>query len=269
MGNSEIYLEYIRTASVAPRKEGAQPLWRELCDLTQPVGLDIQNCVQSGAAARCDRPNRRAAFSQKFFAPTDLAIQAKVSSPAFIAPPQKINPLLRFFIWIADKAAGKKLLPPRLLAWAPKVALASGILEAAATKPEGRLTPRLLKLLRLQVSFSASCAFCYDMNSVDYASAGLTAAEVQALQRLTVPQKIRSLSAAERAALQFAREVTATPIAVTAKTVVALRSHFSEREYLLIAATCAQVNYWARFMQGLGVPPAGFSDHCASTPLSF
>jgi len=189
-----------------------------------------------------------------------------VNSPAFIAPPQKINPLLRIFIWIADKVAGKKLLPPRLLAWAPKVAIASGILEAAATKPEGRLTPRLLKLLRLQVSFSASCAFCFDMNAVDYEQAGLTTAEVQALQKLTSPQKIRSLSATERAALQFAIEVTATPIAVRAETAAELRSHFSEREYLLIAATCAQVNYWARLMQGLGVPPAGFSDRCTSTP---
>ena len=152
------------------------------------------------------------------------------------------------------------------MAWAPKVALASGILEAAATKSEGKLTPRLLKLLRLQVSFSASCAFCHDMNAVDYEQAGLTTAEVQALQKLTSPQKIRSLSAAECAALRLAREITATPIAVRAKTAAEVRSHFSDREYLLIAATCAQVNYWARLMQGLGVPPAGFSVECNSSP---
>lgn len=193
-----------------------------------------------------------------------------MSSPAFIDEPRKINLILRFFIWIADKAAGKRLLASRLLAWAPKIAVASGILEAAATKPEGRLTPRLLKLLRLQVSFSASCAFCYDMNAGQYEQAGLTAAEVDGLQRLTAPQKIRSLSAPERAALQYAREVTATPIALRERTAAELRSHFSDREYLLIAATCAQVNYWARLMQGLGVPPAGFSAECnSSTPLSF
>ena len=153
------------------------------------------------------------------------------------------------------------------MAWAPKVALASGILEAAATKPEGKLTTRLLKLIRLQVSFNASCAFCYDMNVVDYEKAGLTTAEVEALQRKTAPQKISSLSPAEQAALQLAREVTATPIAVQSQTAAAVLAHFNEREYLLIAATCAQVNYWARLMQGLGVPPVGFSESCNLSPL--
>ena len=29
-----------------------------------------------------------------------------------------------------------------------------------------------------------------------------------------------------------------------------------------IASTSAQVNYWTRLIQALGVPPAGFSDKC-------
>lgn len=190
-----------------------------------------------------------------------------MTEPAYIAPPSRLPWYLRPFLWLGDKVAGKKLLPGRLLAWAPRVAFASGILETAAVKAEGNLTARILKLLRLQVSLSASCAFCFDMNAAGYDQAGLTPAEIQALQKLTPPQKIRSLSPAERAAIQFAREVTATPIAMRAKTAEELRAHFSEREYLLIAATCAQVNYWARFMQGLGVPPAGFSKECNSSPL--
>lgn len=189
-----------------------------------------------------------------------------LTEPAYIAPPSRLPWYLRPFLWLGDILAGKKLLPGRLLAWAPRVAFASGILEAAAVKAEGNLTARILKLVRLQVSLSTSCAFCFDMNAAGYDQAGLTPAEIQALQKLTPPQKIRSLSLAERAALQFAREVTATPIALSAETAEELRAHFSEREYLLIAATCAQVNYWARFMQGLGVPPAGFSKECNSSP---
>lgn len=148
------------------------------------------------------------------------------------------------------------------MAWSPKLLLASGMLEAAATRPEGRLTPRLLKLLRLQVSLRASCAFCFDMNAAEYEAAGVTTAELAALQKLTAPQKVRTFSAAEQAALQFALEITATPIAVQPQTAHELRRHFSEREYLLIAATCAQVNYWARLAQGLGVPPEGFALSC-------
>ena len=152
------------------------------------------------------------------------------------------------------------------MAWAPRVAFSSGILEAAAIKPEGNLTQRLLKLVRLQVSLEASCAFCFDMNAAEYLKAGLTSAEIAALQRQHNPRQIRTLSVAERLALTYACEITATPIAVSEKTINGLKTHSSEREILLLAAVVAQVNYWARFMQGLGVPPAGFSPECVLLP---
>jgi alkylhydroperoxidase family enzyme len=41
-----------------------------------------------------------------------------------------------------------------------------------------------------------------------------------------------------------------------------LKQHFTEREIVILASTAAQVNYWARLIQALGIPPAGFSDHC-------
>ena len=30
----------------------------------------------------------------------------------------------------------------------------------------------------------------------------------------------------------------------------------------ILATTAAQVNYWARVIQALGVPPVGFTDSC-------
>ena len=42
---------------------------------------------------------------------------------------------------------------------------------------------------------------------------------------------------------------------------------FSERELVVLASTIAQVNFWARLVQGLGVPPAGFSDSCSTLHL--
>ena len=41
-----------------------------------------------------------------------------------------------------------------------------------------------------------------------------------------------------------------------------IKLNFTEREIVIIASTAAQVNYWARLIQALGVPPAGFSDKC-------
>ncbi len=49
---------------------------------------------------------------------------------AFIAPPEKIPFYLKIGIWISRKITGRDLLPARLLAWYPKIAVGSGILEA-------------------------------------------------------------------------------------------------------------------------------------------
>ena len=41
-----------------------------------------------------------------------------------------------------------------------------------------------------------------------------------------------------------------------------IKLNFTEREIVIMASIAAQVNYWARMIQALGVPPAGFSDKC-------
>ena len=48
-----------------------------------------------------------------------------MKATAFISAP-RVGLLMRSLIWIADRAAGKSLLPARLMAWAPKVAITSG-----------------------------------------------------------------------------------------------------------------------------------------------
>ena len=101
--------------------------------------------------------------------------------PAFIDPPARIPWLLRLGMWVARKIAGKDLLPARLLAWYPKAATSSGILEALIAHHEGRVNERMLKLVRMAVSFTAGCPFCLDMNSVGWEKL-LTREELAALQ---------------------------------------------------------------------------------------
>jgi hypothetical protein len=49
---------------------------------------------------------------------------------AFIDPPKHIPFYLRIGIWISRKVTGRDLLPGKLLAWYPKVAISAGIMEA-------------------------------------------------------------------------------------------------------------------------------------------
>jgi alkylhydroperoxidase family enzyme len=56
--------------------------------------------------------------------------------------------------------------------------------------------------------------------------------------------------------------VSQTPLQFPHAFIAELRQQFDEREIVILASTAAQVNYWARLIQALGIPPAGFSNQC-------
>jgi alkylhydroperoxidase family enzyme len=179
---------------------------------------------------------------------------------AFIEPPQKISFLLRLGIWVVEKIVGRYMLPARVLAWYPKAALGSGILESLVAHHDGKLDERILKLVRMAASFAAACPFCIDMNSYAHSSLGIGADEVLALRGQLGLEIVPTFSARERLAIQYARLVSQTPLKFQPDFIAQIKASFDEREMVILASTAAQVNYWARLIQALGIPPAGFSD---------
>ncbi len=182
---------------------------------------------------------------------------------AYINPPERMPFLLRLGTWIAERKTGKQMLAARILAWYPKAALGAGVMESLVAHEDGAATARLLKLLRMQVSFMASCPFCIDMNSAEYTSLGITNSEIEALQGLREIDEVDSLSREEKLALRYARALTNTPITVNSGLLQDMLAAFSEREFVVVVSTIAQVNFWTRMIQGIGVPPAGFSEACS------
>ena len=179
---------------------------------------------------------------------------------AFINPPARTPLLLRLGIWVSEKITGKRMLPARILAWYPKAAIGSGILESLVAHHEGKLDERMLKLVRMAASFAAACPFCIDMNSYDYQSVGITDDEMLALRGKLELDSVPTFSARERLAIQYSRRVSQTPLKFYPDFIEQLKANFSDREIVILASTAAQVNYWARLIQALGIPPAGFSD---------
>jgi alkylhydroperoxidase family enzyme len=175
---------------------------------------------------------------------------------AFIAPPARIPAYLRFGLWIVRRRTGVDLLPPRLLAWYPRAAISSAILEALVAHRDGALTERILTMVRMAVSFTASCPFCIGMNSEGWEKL-LTADELSALQGLRAVETVPTFSGRERLAIEYARLASSTPLAFTAEFGQRLSATFSEREVVVLATTSAQVNYWARLIQAMGCPPQG------------
>lgn len=177
---------------------------------------------------------------------------------AFIPPPPRIPVFLRLGLWLARRAAGVDLLPPLLLAWYPRAAISSGILEALVAHDEGRINARMLKLVRMAVSFTVHCPFCMDMNSAGWEKL-LTNDELAALQGRRALNDVDTFTEQERLAIEYARLVSQTPLAFTPEFAARLRAAFTEREIVILATTAAQVNYWARLIQALGCPPAGMT----------
>ena len=147
--------------------------------------------------------------------------------------------------------------PARLLSWYPRAAIGAGVLESLIAHHEP--SPRLLKLVRVTASLTASCPFCVDMNSYESAAAGVTDTELRSLQRGT-ENGLTTLTPRERTAIAYARAISATPLAFDEDLKTHLTRLFSEREIVIIATTAAQVNYWARTIQALAIQPAGFCE---------
>jgi alkylhydroperoxidase family enzyme len=181
----------------------------------------------------------------------------------FIDPPPKIPLLLRPFVWLAEKIAGKILAPARLLTWSTRVAVGSGVLEALVAhggdERDGRnVSARLLKLVRIRTSFAIACPYCIDMNSFEPERADVTHEEVVALQA----GDSAGFAERERAAMDYAVHISSTPLHFPPELIDRVRAYFSPRQIVILASTAAQVNYWGRLIQALGLPPAGFGDLC-------
>ena len=184
---------------------------------------------------------------------------------AFIDPPKSIPFYLKIGIWISKKVTGRDLLPGKLLAWYPKTAISSGVMEALVARKDKNLNKRILKLVRLRTSFAVACPFCIDMNSYDHDQFGISPEEFSALQGRIAIATVPTFSSRERIAMEYAFLVSQSPLLFPQIFIDQLKANFTEREIVILAGTAAQVNYWARLLQALGVPPAGFSDHCEIT----
>ncbi len=168
--------------------------------------------------------------------------------------------LLSLGIWVSERITGRRMLPARILAWYPKAAIGSGVLESLVAHHDGRLDERMLKIVRITASYAAACPFCIDMNSYRWLEQGISVEELEALQGRKGVGEVESFTARERLAIQYAHLVSQTPLKFHPDFIEQLMAEFNKREMVILASTAAQVNYWARLIQALGIPPAGYGE---------
>ncbi len=178
---------------------------------------------------------------------------------SYIDPPARIPLLLRFALFLVEKHLGRKLLANRILTWYPKLFIGSGVMEGLVAHDEPEVPRRLLNLIRLRTSYLVSCPFCIDMNARELLEKGISDQEIRGLRGVVTLREVPTFSEGERLALEYVQCICSTPLAFPSALMDNLTSHFPPRAIVIIAGTCAQVNFWARLIQSLGAPPAGFS----------
>lgn len=177
---------------------------------------------------------------------------------AFIAEPKRIPFFLKIGIWYSEHVTGKTMLPARLLSWYPKAAIGSGVMEALIAHEDGEMDKRILQLIRMTASYAVACPFCIDMNSHEHRQHGITDEEAASLRGDY--ESISTFSEREKLAITYTRVILQTPLKFHPHLVDKVKAAFTEREFVILASTAAQVNYWARLIQALGIPPVNFNE---------
>lgn len=186
---------------------------------------------------------------------------------SYIEPPRRLPFLYRTMLRLVEKRLGRTLLANRILSWYPKAAYGAAVMEALVAHDEPEVPRRLLALLRMQTSFIVSCPFCIDMNSREFSDKGISDEEIRGLQGRVPLSEVSTITPRELAALRYGACICSTPLSFTTDVIGDMKKHFTERGMVVVASTCAQVNFWARLIQAFGVPPAGFSTECSILDL--
>jgi AhpD family alkylhydroperoxidase len=182
-----------------------------------------------------------------------------------LIPEKKPGLLLGLVIFLAEKYLGRRLVLARVLAWSFRLAWASLRMELAIEGAAKRLSRRLARLIRLKVSLTTHCPFCIDMNAFGHQEDGISDQEVYAM-RDGLEEQTQSFSQRERWVLQWIGAQSSSPLSFSNELKAELGKSYSPEALIAMAALGAKVNYWARFMQALGVPPAGFYQVCPYLP---
>jgi uncharacterized peroxidase-related enzyme len=113
----------------------------------------------------------------------------------------------------------------------------------------GSVDRRIKMMVYLATSYANQCAFCIAANLPGGRKAGLTEDELTALENW----KDEGFNPAERAAIRYARELTRTAHARTARE--EMFQHYTHEQVVEITLVVAMANFTNRFNNGLEILP--------------
>jgi len=176
---------------------------------------------------------------------------------ALIEKPKGLIPRLAFRY--SRRRFGRDVEPAAVCAHHSGVLVAVGLLETAVEKGWHKLDAHLAMLAIQAVSGAVGCSWCIDYGYYELQHHGVDPAKVRDVPRW---RDSDVFDAKERAVLEYAEAVSATPANPSEELMDRLNGYFSDAEIVELAAWVALENYRSRFNAGLGLHSQGFSDQC-------
>ena len=136
----------------------------------------------------------------------------------------------------------------RMMAHKPEVLKNFPPLYAAIVAP-GAADRRTKELVYLTASMTNECAYCTAAHKASAKKAGITDDEIRAIET----EQYQDFTPAERAAIQYARELTESAAAV--ETSDDLFRYFNDEQVVEITLVTAMANFTNRFNNGLKLMP--------------
>jgi uncharacterized peroxidase-related enzyme len=159
-----------------------------------------------------------------------------------------VDPAHNEFLGALEKKANRPNHFFRTMAHRPEV-LKHFVPLYGAIMGAGSVERRIKELVYLTVAYANECAYCTASHTASGRRAGISEEEMRNLQT----EQDHGFSEPERAAIQYARELTRTADAPDTRN--ALDQHFHDEQIVEITLVAAMANFTNRFNNGLGLLP--------------
>ena len=171
-------------------------------------------------------------------------------------PEREAGLLGRLAYRFSRRRFGKVVEPLTVTAHHPRLLLGYGLFELALDRSH-LVDESLKQLAALKVAAIVGCEFCIDIGSTLARYSGVTEDQLHDLSNYRESEAFSSL---EKLVLDYAVEMTRTPVVVSQNLFDALGERFDEASLVELTAAIALENYRARFNHAFGIGSQGFSE---------
>lgn len=162
---------------------------------------------------------------------------------------------VRWFLRRQRRVHGEVLAPSWLWGRLPGAFLGMLALLGVFQRRNYPVSTALRSLVSIRIAQLNGCHFCVDLNAYNYLQASGDQAKAAAVSEWRDSQ---AFTATERAALDWAEQVTLSCAEIGAEALERLKSHFSEDQITALTAWIGFQNMSAKFNAALGAEEHGF-----------